>query len=443
MDARQSAFHALRAVHQGAFADGALDRVLGKTAGEESDRRLTTELVYGCVRRQRTLDALISQLAQKPAHQQPPDLRWVLHIGLYQLRYLTQIPAPAAVHTTVELAKHNRLAGLAGLVNGIMRQYLRLAEQGDPLQLPDDPIAQLATRHSYPDWLVQQWLGQFGLSETEQLCRWFNQPPSIDLRINSLRTSLEQAIAAMSEAGVAVTAMPPLPQTLRLLHHEGAIWKLPGFAEGGWTVQDSSSQLVGHVLDPQPGEVVIDACAAPGGKTTHIAELMGDRGTIWACDRQASRLKKITENAERLRLTSIQTRAVDSRSLTDFAGQADRVLLDAPCSGLGTLNRHADARWRQTPDTVQTLAQLQAELLAQAATWVKPQGVLVYSTCTLHAAENEAIVQAFLHDHPDWQIDRTPILGGLDQFVRPEGWYQVLPHQHRMDGFFMARFSRR
>lgn len=441
MNARQVAFYALRAVHQGAFADVALDRVLGKAAGDD-DRRLATELVYGSVRRQRTLDALITQLAKKPAHEQPPDLRLILHLGLYQLRYLNQIPPAAAAHTTVELAKQNKLGGLAGLVNGILRQYLRLAEQGEPITLPDEPIARLATLHSYPDWIVQLWIEQFGIAEAEQLCLWFNHPPHLDLRINPLQGNLEQVKTAMQQGNVAVDRVPPLPQALRLVSHAGAIWKFPGFKQGWWTVQDSSSQLVSHLLDPQPGEMVIDGCAAPGGKTTHIAELMGDRGVIWACDRNPSRLKKVEENAERLQLTSIRIHSADSRTLTHFANQADRVLLDAPCSGLGTLHRHADARWRQTPHSVQTLTHLQSELLAQAATWVRPGGVLVYSTCTLHPAENEAIVQRFLESHHQWQVDRTTPLAGTEPFATTDGWYKILPHQHRMDGFFVARLKK-
>jgi 16S rRNA (cytosine967-C5)-methyltransferase len=185
---------------------------------------------------------------------------------------------------------------------------------------------------------------------------------------------------------------------------------------------------------------VIDACAAPGGKTTHLAELMQDRGKIWACDRAASRLKKVQQNASRLHLQAIETLAADSRDLPQFMGQADRVLLDAPCSGLGTLHRHADARWRQTPETVNELIHLQAELLRQAATWVKPDGVLVYATCTLHPQENEAVVRAFLESHTEWQL-QTPDQS-LAEFTSPEGWLKVLPHQQQMDGFFMARLRR-
>lgn len=444
---RQLAFLALRAVYRGAFADIALDRVLSESKLGAADRRLLTELVYGSIRRQRTLDALIDQLAKKKASQQSPDLRLLCHLGLYQLRYLTQIPISAAVNTTVDLAKQNGLAGLSGFVNGLLRQYVRLSERasnvaGEVLQLPESPIARLGILHSYPDWIVQTWLDQFGEAETEKLCLWFNQPPTIDLRVNPLQTDLETVESAMQSAGIATVRLPGLPQALRLSGAVGAIHALPGFAEGWWMVQDSSAQLVAHLVDPQPGETIVDACAAPGGKALHLAELMHDQGKIWACDRTASRLKKLDQNAKRLQLTSVQKQLGDSCTLTQFTQKADRVLVDAPCSGLGTLHRHADARWRQTPETVQELAQLQAKLLRQAATWVKPGGFLVYATCTLHPAENESVIQAFLSDDPTWSTDYPLANETIAASITPSGWVKILPHHHAMDGFFMIRLRR-
>jgi 16S rRNA (cytosine967-C5)-methyltransferase len=469
---RQLAFLALRSVQRGAYADVALDRVL-QTKVAEVDRRLVTELVYGCLRRQRTLDVLIDQLATKKS--QPPDLRLILQLGLYQLRYLHQIPTSAAVDTTVELAKQNGFKGLAGFVNGLLRQYIRLTwtkeeetlqandrqlapenihpssliphpssfipHPSAPLQLPDDPIARLGIQHSYPDWIVAVWLQQFGEAETKQLCEWLNQPARIHLRINPLQTTIDQVEAAMQQQGIQVQRVPGLPQALCLPPSVGSVRSLPGFAAGWWAVQDCSAQLVSHLLDPQPGEVVIDACAAPGGKTTHLVELMHDRGTVWAIDRHASRLKKVQENADRLQLTSIRTLVGDSRSQPQLRQQADRVLLDAPCSGLGTLHRHADARWRQTPETVAELAQLQTELLTEAATWVKPGGTLVYATCTLHPAENEAIVEHFLAQHPKWTIASPPPSSLAADLVTDRGWIKVLPHQQQMDGFFMIKLE--
>ena len=440
-DARTLAFLALKAIQNGGFANVIVDDVLTQSPLPDRDRRLVAELVYGSVRRQRTLDTLIDQLASKPASDQPPDLRLILHLGLYQLRYLTHIPASAAVNTTVDLAKQQRLGGLSGFVNGLLRRYTRLAETGvDPLQLPEAAIARLGVQHSYPDWIVQVYMDQLGLAAAETLCDWLNQPPSLDLRVNRLRASVDIVLQEFQQAGLEAEPVPHLPDGIRL--RGGAVRSLPGFQEGLWTVQDSSAQLVSHCLDPQPGEVVIDACAAPGGKTTHIAELMGDRGTVWGCDRYASRLKRIDQTAQRLGLTSIQTCLGDSTQMEQFIGQGDRVLVDAPCSGLGTLHRHADARWRQTPESVEALVLLQQQLLTQAATWVKPGGYLVYSTCTLHPAENQGVVQQFLANHPHWQLQSLSSMAIATPYDSSEGWLTVWPHKHHMDGFFMAKLQR-
>ncbi|MBD2440330.1 16S rRNA (cytosine(967)-C(5))-methyltransferase [Nostoc sp. FACHB-110] len=442
-NARQIAFMALRDVHKGAYADVAVDRVLQKVKLPDSDRRLATELIYGSVRRQRTLDALIDQLATKKSQQQPPELRTILHIGLYQLRFHERIPASAAVNTTVELAKQNGFSGLTGFVNGLLRQYLRLVDNCvEPLKLPDNPVERLGILHSFPDWIIQMWLDQIGVVETEKLCEWMNQTPTIDLRINPLRTNLEEVEAALTSAGILVRRIPHLPQALRLISSPGPIQNLPGFSEGWWVVQDSSAQLVSHFLDPQQGEVVIDVCAAPGGKTTHIAELIQDNGKIWACDRTASRLRKLQANAKRLNLHSIQICTGDSRNLPQFYNTADRVLLDAPCSGLGTLHRHADARWRQTPQTIQELSLLQQQLISHTSNFIKQDGVLVYATCTLHPVENENVISLFLAENPGWQIE-PPQNGTPDSiYSAPQGWLKLWPHLHDMDGFFMVRLRK-
>ena len=437
---RQLALQALRQIQRGAFADVALDRCLQSTSLSGADRRLATELVYGTLRRQRTLDTLIDQLARKPAAQQPPELRLILQVGLYQLRYLSHIPTAAAVHTSVELAKHNGFAGLAGFVNGLLRQALRRPDL--PRIDSANPATRLGILHSYPDWIVQVWLDQFGPTDTEQLCQWFNQPPAIDLRINTRRTCLDAVAASFQAAGIETQRLPHLPQALRLLPPVGPIPTLPGFAEGWWVVQDASAQLVGYLVDPQPGETIADACAAPGGKTLHLAELMQDKGTVWAIDLTPSRLKKIQQNIDRLGLQSIQIKPGDSRNLPDRVDHCDRVLVDAPCSGLGTLHRHADARWRQTPASVQDLAELQHHILAHTATWVQSGGVLVYATCTLHPAENETQIERFLAEQPNWFVEVPDADTPVYPFLTPQGWVKVLPHRHHMDGFFMVRLKK-
>ncbi|MEB3216352.1 MAG: 16S rRNA (cytosine(967)-C(5))-methyltransferase [Nostocales cyanobacterium 94392] len=445
---RQQALIALRDVHKGAYADVALDRVLRKADLADNDRRLVTELVYGSVRRQRTLDAIIDQLAQKKSHQQPLLLRTILHLGLYQLQFQKRIPPSAAVNTTVELAKDNGFSGLSGFVNGLLRQYIRLGQEREedlmiPLKLPENPVKRLGILHSFPDWIVSLWLEQFGFAQTEKLCEWMNQTPSIDLRVNQLRSCCEEVETALQNQGVLSERIPNLPHALRLRSHPGSIQNLPGFNQGWWTIQDSSAQLVSYLLNPQQGEVIIDACAAPGSKTTHIAELTKDTGEIWACDRTDSRLRKLQQNTQRLNLNSIQICIGDSRNFTQFENTADKVLLDVPCSGLGTLHRHADARFRQTQQSVAELSTLQKELLLHTSTFLKDNGSLVYSTCTLHPAENEGVIKWFLESHPSWEIEAPDINSPIHDYSTSEGWIKVLPHKHNMDGFFMVRLRKK
>ena len=388
----------------------------------------------------RSIDFIIDKLATKKSSQQPPELRTILHLGLYQLQYLNHIPPSAAVNTTVQLAKENGFSGLSSFVNGLLRQYIRLTDNElNPLTVTNykSTVERLGILYSFPDWIVELWLEQLGETETEKLCECFNQSPTIDLRINPLKSTIDQIETAFKAQKISVSSIPHVPQALRLNGSTGAIQNLPGYSEGWWTIQDSSAQLVTHLLDPQPGEIIIDACAAPGGKTTHIAELIQDTGTVYACDKTANRLKRLKENADRLQMRSIQIRTGDSRNFPELIDLADRVLLDAPCSGLGTLHRRADARWHHTPENIQAQSQLQSELLVNAATFVKSGGVLVYATCTIHPLENETVIRSFLTNNSNWKIEPPTI--DLPVQPSPEGWVKVWPHRNQMDGFFMVR----
>jgi len=462
--ARQLALSTLLRIEKGGFADEALHQGLAKAGLSSADRNFATELVYGTTRRRRTLDEIIQNLSKSKGDRPPRLIHLVLRLGLYQLRYLNQVPDSAAVNTSVELAKQNRLGGLSGFVNGVLRAYTRQRET--VLKLPSDTIARLGVEHSYPDWILRVWNeqltscvseavsndadsiqrdasthGDVNERDIEALCQWFNQSPSIDLRVNPLRQSVEQVRQAFANASIATELIPGTSYGIRLSEHYGAIQALPGYSEGWWTVQDGSAQLVGHLLEPQPGETIIDACAAPGGKTTHLAELMGDRGTIWACDRNEKRLRRVQENSERLNLTCIKLQTQDMRSPQANLPKVDRVLVDAPCSGLGTLHRHADARWRQSPDRIVELTALQRDILQQTSRYVKPGGTLVYATCTLNSQENEAVVHAFLQANPQWAIAPVSSDSPLHRFQVSEGWLTIWPHRHDLDGFFMVRLQ--
>ncbi|MEX0588932.1 MAG: 16S rRNA (cytosine(967)-C(5))-methyltransferase, partial [Cyanobium sp.] len=426
----------LLAVGAGAYADVALERELQRHPLEGPDRALATELAYGAIRQRRLLDAWLDALGKVPAARQPPKLRWLLHLGLYQLLFSTRVPASAAVSTTVELAKRNKLGRLAPVANGLLRACGRRRAGAKPEPwdglgpLSPNPVDAFGLRHSLPPWLAElllQWLPATGIEpspEAEAFGLACNQPPALDLRVNPLRTSRPALLEALAAAGLEAAPLPDLPNGLTLLGRSGELRNLPGYADGHWCVQDRAAQAVGLLLDPQPGERILDACAAPGGKSTHLAELMNDQGEVWAVDRSEGRLRRVGVNAARLGLQSIHTLVADAAQLAaekpEWHGWFDRILLDAPCSGLGTLARHADARWRITPEAISELVLLQSQLLEALLPLLKPGGQLVYASCTVHPAENSQLLDGFLAQHPGWsrpqQWQRWPAAGGGDGF---------------------------
>jgi 16S rRNA (cytosine967-C5)-methyltransferase len=437
---RRLAWKVLEAVAAGAFADNALERELAKTNLAPLDRGLATELAYGAIRQRFLLDAWIDAHGRLKANRQPPRLRWLLHVGLYQLLFSSRVPAAAAVNTSVQLAKEAGFARLAPVVNGLLRAVARAhnphgaeADAARPLNpwqglaLPDAAAASLALRHSLPPWLATQLLQWCRPEEAEAFGRSSNTPPALDLRINRRRSSRAEVLAAFGAAGLTAQALDDQEWGLCLAAASGDLRGLPGFKEGHWCVQDRTAQAIAPLLAPQPCQRVLDACAAPGGKSTQLAELMDDQGEIWAVDRSEARLKKVVANAERLGMVSLQMLAADAADLLEIRpqwhGYFDRILVDAPCSGLGTLARHADARWRIQPDTIAELANQQQRLLERLAPLLQPAGRLVYATCTVHPQENGDVVNAFLACHPSWHL------------IHQQQWW---PAPQAGDGFYAA-----
>ena len=432
------AWQVLQAVAAGAYADGALERELGRSPLTPADRGLATELAYGAIRQRRLLDAWLDQLGKVPAERQPPKLRWLLHIGLYQLLASDRVPPSAAVSTTVELAKRGGLARLAPVANGLLRAFLRRREAGDRLPLTPAQAADLAVslgvRHSLPDWLSRELLQWLPPERAETFGRACNSAPSLDLRVNRLRCSPAAVQAALADAGVEAIAIEGLPSGLTLKGRTGDLSRLPGFAEGHWCVQDRAAQRIAPLLDPQPGERILDACAAPGGKSTHLAELMGDQGLVLALDRGEARLRRVSRNAERLGLQSIAVQHGDATALAqkqpELQASFDRILVDAPCSGLGTLARHADARWRIDPAAIDELVALQRQLIDGLLPLLKPQGHLVYATCTVHPRENNQLIEAVLADHPELQLRQSWQLWPGEVAGAGDGFYAALLERH-------------
>ena len=421
---RRLAWEILEVVAAGGYADVAFDRVLRGTTLSVQDRGLVTEVAYGAIRQRRRLDSWLDRLGRVPASKQPPRLRWLLHVGLYQLLCMERIPDAAAVNTTVELAKRHGLKRLAPVVNGVLRAAIRAKQSGEALDLPGDPALRLALQQSLPDWFCRDLQRWCGADQAERVARACNQVPPLDLRVNRLRCTPSALTAALEQHGLRVIPIPGCPDGLQVLDGGGDLRQWPGFEQGHWCVQDRAAQWVAPLLAPEPGDRVLDACAAPGGKATHLAELMHNKGEVWAIDRSAGRLRRVAANAARLGTDCLQAMAADASELLDqkpqWRGYFQRILLDAPCSGLGTLARHPDARWRVSPDTISTLVPLQARLLDAMVPLLAPGGTLVYATCTIHPAENGERIASFLETHPAFVLrheeQRWPDPEGGDGF---------------------------
>jgi 16S rRNA (cytosine967-C5)-methyltransferase len=441
--ARQVAWEVLHAVDtRGAYADRALENRLrrGPQLGGQA-RRLATELAYGAVRRLNTLDWALSSCMKRPLDKCDAWVRAALRLGAYQLLYLDAVPGPVAVDETVRLLGHGP-PWLGGLVNAVLR---RLCQERDRLVYPDpvaEPVRHLALVHSHPEWVVENFLARLGWEETVDLCRWNNRPPRITVRVNTSRLPVAEFTQALAASGVQWKPGLYHPAAVELVS-PGCVPDLPGYAEGHFVVQDEGSMLAVSLLAPQDGERVLDACAAPGGKAAHLAELVGKAGLVIANDVNPGRLKLVQETKGRLGLEQLQLLQRDAGRL-DGAVACHRVLLDAPCSGLGVLSRRPDARWRKAAQDIAALAALQADLLEGASSCVMPGGVLVYSVCTLTEPEGPGVVTAFLEKHPQFRLDspRPYLPAGLESAVTGPGFVELWPQRHGTDGFFMARLVR-
>ncbi|MCR6544641.1 16S rRNA (cytosine(967)-C(5))-methyltransferase RsmB [Dehalobacterium formicoaceticum] len=434
---------------KGAFANLELNKVLNRGTYRGLDRSFITELVYGTIRMQGRIDYILGLFIKKPLNTLPLWILLILRLGVYQIMFLDKVPERAAVNESVKLAKKYGHAGTVKLVNGVLRNITRQKDQIVYPSLEQDPVNHIALLYSHPQWMVEGWLEQFGREETLELCAWNNTSPQVTLRTNTLKTTREGLLLRLKEEGVASRPGRFVPESI-ILEEVTAIASLPSYQEGLFQVQDEGSMLVAHVLQPSPGSRMLDLCAAPGGKTTHVAQLMKNQGEIKAFDLYPHKLSLIDESCKRLGITIVETAVQDGTQLPDsLTHWADYCLVDAPCSGLGVLRRRPDARWNKEKGDIGALAAIQKKLLSAAAKTVKPGGILVYSTCTITPEENEALVCWFLREHEDFALD--PIdqilgfpLGDLGDHEKPsQGMLQLYPHRHGTDGLFMARMKKR
>jgi len=417
------------------------DAFVGTLEADDADartRRQARELVAGVTRQRRWLDFVLGKAYHGEYESMEHRLRQILRLGLYELLFQAT-PTHAAVDEYVELAKQELRPGAGNLVNGVLRTIDRDREH---IPNPDtgDDAEDLAVRYSHPTWMVRRWLDRFGLDETTELLRANNRRPMYSVRVNPLRTDRESVAEWLDEHDVVHIDSPYLDDHLRLKRLQTLIED--GLLDDGHVaVQDESAGLVVALLAPKPGETLIDGCAAPGGKAMHAAARMEGDGTIYAVDRNESRLSQVEEAATTQGVSDmVRVETADLRTWTDSPDppQADRVLLDVPCTGLGVLAKRADLRWRRTPEDLDEMTELQDALLDAAAKLVRPGGLLVYSTCSIEPEENQQRIDAFLTRHAEFTVESAD--GYVpDDVVSDGGFLATLPHQHRMDGAFAAR----
>jgi len=427
-----------------------LDRTIREQRLVDPDKSFLTELVYGTIRWRGNLDWIMGQfIPNNKLKRLQPEIVEILRLGLYQLFFLDSVPDHAAVNESVELAKKHGYDGVSGLVNAVLRRAIRDRSKISYPDVQSDPVGHISARYSHPEWMVRRWIERYGVDETIQLCSANNLRALLYIRTNILKTSRDQLISSLREEGAKAAASCNLPESINVVDLPSSVSKLSSYRQGWFQVQDESSMLASHILDPQPGETVIDACAAPGGKTTHVAELMQNKGKILAFDTDARRLPLILKSCQRLGIAIVEVLEADARNLEDHlpVEKADRVIVDAPCTGLGVLRRNVEARWRRTPGQLKVFPELQYAILASAARHVKPGGILVYCTCTIEPEENQQVVARFLNAHPQFQVESVlPFLSAELQakhLVTEEGYMQTYPHLHDVDGFFAARMVNR
>ena len=408
-----------------AYSNVELAQTIRNEKFSDLDRKFCTELVYGTVKAGASLDWKIEKYLRCPLNKVDDKTLAVLRVGFYQIFFLDRVPNSAAVNESVELSKSFCGIGASKFVNGVLRSAVRQPRKSDFTTGSD--VNSLALQTFHPVWLVKLFADEFGLDATKKILDFDNTDPPLCLRVNALKTTRDNLLDALKIFGLKATPSTLAPEGI-ICHGHSALDNFQALRAGLCQVQDESSMTAARILNPTAGDFVIDCCAAPGGKATHLAELMLNRGKIIAADVHEKKLKHIRQNADRLGISIIEPLAIDARNIGDkFPAQADKVLVDAPCSGLGVLRRKADLRWKKNPDEIKTLPALQLEILSSAAKALKSGGTLLYSTCTIIRRENQSVVEEFLNANKNFKLVESKIL---------------LPHVTNTDGFFSAKLLR-
>jgi 16S rRNA (cytosine967-C5)-methyltransferase len=441
-----------------AYANLALSSAFKRQALSERDRAFVTALVQGVLRHREELDEQISLCSSQPINKMVPPVRNLLRVALFQLRYMEDIPARAVLNSACDLGKVIGHKGIPGFINGVLRGYLRKvgaspvtpSAEGDQGS-PQDEAQSLSKQFSIPVWLIRRWLAARGKEETMALLAWSQSIPPLTVRTCTSGVTVEALEKLMTDQGIKVRRGALVPDCLIIEdrgRHKGPVDKLPGYKEGLFVVQDEQAAFASQAVAPLDTDTVVDLCAAPGGKSIHLAELMGGKGRVIAVDIHERRLNLLKDTRQRVGLTNIETVAADGTTF-EPATKVDRVLIDAPCTGTGVINRRADLRFQKDEPDIGALIELQRKLLERGASILGAGGVLVYSTCSLEQEENEDNVRWFLSAHPEFSlISLKPCAG--PQFAESaegeqleQGFYQFLPFKQSLSGFFVAKMGKR
>jgi len=445
--ARKVATDVLRRVEaEGAFASLALDHAFDRHPALSSvDRSLASQLVYGTLRWRRRLDYVLAAHSRRPLERIEPQLLRILRMVAYQLLFLDRVPEFAAVDEGTGLAAILRGKRAAGFVNAVARG---LARAKDRLEWPDpdkDFVRYLEVVHSFPSWMIRMWLKQLGQQETIDLMESLNKPAPLWLRANTIKGPTSRLLELLAASGLKTEESSLVPDAVKV-EGVGDLTTLAAHEAGWLHVQDAGAQAVCQLVSARPGQRILDACAAPGGKSATVVQQMKNQGELLAVDRNPARMGLVRSLAERLGLSIISRQVADVRELNSSAvGMFDRVLLDAPCSALGVLRRHPEGKWRITPQDLRRLSGIQAELLDAVSQLVKPGGVLIYSVCTMNDAEGPELIRSWLDDNREYSLDdpRKNKKAPWHKLVDNEGFLRTWPHVHQMDGFFAARMRRK
>ena len=440
MDAREVALLTLSACErQGGWSDGVLKKQLAQAGLDSRDAALATQLCFGVLQNRLLLDYYIARFSTLPLKRMETKVVQALRLGLYQMLFLTRIPHSAAVNSAVELTRaHCKNARAAGMVNGILRNLERRLDDL-PVIDGEDRAEYLSILYSHPRWLVERWLDLLGEEETAQLLAADNAAPPITAQVNTCRISTTALLAQLSDAGVNAQTHPWLKDCL-ILRDTGSVEGLDSFRQGLFYVQDPASRLAAAAAGARPGMRVLDACAAPGGKSFALALAMEDRGEVLSCDLHPHKKKLMQAGADRLGLTCMHPQTADATVFRpEWEGSFDLVVADVPCSGLGVIRKKPDIRYKD-PEPLAQLPAVQARILRNVARYVRPGGVLLYSTCTLLDRENAQVVTAFLRENEGFALEAFT----LPQPFGPveDGMLTLWPHRHDTDGFFFAKLRR-